>query len=495
MAIKLTDITVKKGNTTILTNIILDIKTTENWAIIGENGSGKTTLLQLLAGNTEGVNGLCERHTGLKTELVASSFKTNRLVNKAYQYYQQRYTADGAALAPTVYEVVQNQVKPLNTVDEKSVILPPKPYTDAAVEGWANLLKINHLLHHKIVTLSNGETRRVHLLMALLKQPHILLLDNPFIGLDVDSRHILHTILNHITTTSIQIIIVCAAAEMSECITNAVVLKEGKIAEILRGSQISEKRTVIEKKHTFPTLLNQDLLTEIKHKLSFNDFEYAVRFRNTTIQYGTEKVVNNVSWDVKKGERWALLGPNGSGKSSLLSLITADNPQGYRNDFDLFDRKRGSGESIWQIKKRIGFVSPELHLYADAHNQVWKIIASGLFDVAALYKSLTVAEAQTVGDYIKLFSLESVKDKLLYQLSSGQQRLVFLARALVKNPPLLVLDEPCQGLDPAHIAYFRDLVNELVVSMDKTLIYVTHYEAEIPACVNQVFRIEKGEKV
>ncbi len=495
MAIKLSDVTVKKGTTTILTDINLNIKTAENWAILGENGSGKTTLLQLLAGNTEGVKGLYEKQIGLKTELVASSFKTNRLVNKAYQYYQQRYTFDGAALAPTVYEVVQNQVKPLNTVDEKSVTLPPKPYTDSAVEEWANLLKINHLLHHKIVTLSNGETRRVHLLMALLKQPHILLLDNPFIGLDVDSRHILHNILNHITTTGIQIIIVCAATEMPECITDSVVLKDGKIVEILRGPQIAEKRTVVEKQHTFQTLLNQDLLTEIKHKPSFNDFEYAVRFRNTTIQYGTEKVVNNVSWDVKKGERWALLGPNGSGKSSLLSLITADNPQGYRNDFDLFDRKRGSGESIWQIKKRIGFVSPELHLYADAHNQVWKIIASGLFDVAALYKSLTVAEAQTVGDYIKLFSLESVKDKLLYQLSSGQQRLVFLARALVKNPPLLILDEPCQGLDPAHIAYFRDLVNELVVSMDKTLIYVTHYESEIPACVNQVFRIEKGKKV
>ncbi len=497
MAIKLTDTTVKKGNTTILTNINLDIKTTENWAILGENGSGKTTLLQLLAGNTEGVKGLFERQKNLKTELVASSFKTNRLVNKAYQYYQQRYTADGAALAPSVYEVVQNQVKPLNTVDEKSVTLPPKPYTDSAVEEWANLLKINHLLHHKIVTLSNGETRRVHLLMALLKQPHILLLDNPFIGLDVDSRQILHNILNHITTTGIQIIIVCAAAEMPECITNAVVLKEGKIENILRGEQITNLKLETTNPQSLITnsQLNPNLLSKIKEKPTFNDFEYAVRFRNTTIQYGTEKVVNNVSWDVKKGERWALLGPNGSGKSSLLSLITADNPQGYRNDFDLFDRKRGSGESIWQIKKRIGFVSPELHLYADAHNQVWKIIASGLFDVAALHKSLTVAEAQTVGDYIKLFSLESVKDKLLYQLSSGQQRTVFLARALVKNPPLLILDEPCQGLDSAHISYFRDLVNDIVVSMDKTLIYVTHYQSEIPSCVDNVFRIEKGKKV
>ena len=190
-----------------------------------------------------------------------------------------------------------------------------------------------------------------------------------------------------------------------------------------------------------------------------------------------------------------MLGPNGSGKSSILSLITADNPQAYRNDFDLFDRKRGSGESIWAIKKRIGFVSPELHLYADAHNSVWKIIASGLFDTAVLFKPLSNEQAESVADFIQLFNLENVKDKLLHQLSSGQQRLVFLARALVKNPPLLILDEPCQSLDHAHMVYFRELVNELVVSLDKTLIYVTHYEAEIPACVNQVFRIEKGKRV
>ncbi len=504
MSIKLTQVSVKKSATLILDNINLDIKTAENWAIIGENGSGKTTLLQLLAGYTEGVKGHYERQPDTKTVLVANSFKTNRLVNKAYQYYQQRYTADGAALAPTVYEVVQNQVKPLNTVDEKSVTLPPKPFTDLAIETWANLLKVNHLLTHSIVTLSNGETRRVLLLMALLRQPNVLLLDNPFIGLDVDSRHILHTILNHIATTGIQIIIVCAANEIPECITNVVILKEGKIENILRdeipthsglrGSQITNLKSQNQSTTPLP-LLNPILLSKIRAKPAQNDFAYAVRFRNTTITYGGEKVVDGISWDIKKGERWALMGPNGSGKSSLLSLITADNPQAYRNDFDLFDRKRGSGESIWQIKKRIGFVSPELHGYADAHNQVWKIIASGLFDVAALYKSLTVAEAETVADYIKLFSLESVKDKLLYQLSSGQQRLVFLARALVKNPPLLILDEPCQGLDEDHIAHFRALINELVVSMNKTLIYVTHYEAEIPDCVNQIFRIENGKNI
>jgi molybdate transport system ATP-binding protein len=497
MAIKLIHVSVKKGTTTVLDDIHFDIAEGENWAILGENGSGKTTLLNVVAGAEHIAQGTIEKRKGLKTDLLASTFKHNRLVHKAYQYYQQRYTVDGAALAPTVYEVVQNQVKPLNTVNEASVTLPPKPFTDEAVEEWANVLKINHLLHHSIVTLSNGETHRVLLLMALLKQPHVLLMDNPFMGLDVASRKILHTILENIMEAGIQIILVCAVSEIPEGMTHAVVLKDGRIENILRGVEISDfKRQQIQVAETIKTFqLNQNLLSKIKQQPTRSDFEYAVRFRNTTVQYNGEKVVNDISWDIKRGERWALMGPNGSGKSTLLSLITADNPQGYRNDFDLFDRKRGSGESIWQIKKRIGFVSPELHLYADSRIPVWKIIASGLFDVAELHKSLTIKEAETVADYIKLFGLQDAKDKMLNQLSSGQQRLVFLARALVKNPPLLILDEPCQGLDQEHITYFRELINELVVSLDKTLIYVTHYEAEIPACVNQVFRIEKGQRV
>lgn len=495
MTIKLMHVSVKKGITTVLDDIHLDINEGENWAILGENGSGKTTLLNVLAGAEHASRGTVEKRKDLKIELLANTFKHNRLVSKAYQYYQQRYTVDGAALAPTAYEVVQNQVKPLNTVNDASVVLPPKPYFDVAVQEWADVLKIKHLLHHSIVTLSNGETRRVLLLTALLKKPDILLLDNPFVGLDVASRQILHTILGNIMASGIQIVLVCAASEIPEGITDAIILKDGKTADILRGPQIAEiKRQQIAENSTNKTILNQNILSKIKEQQTHNDFEYAVRFRNTTVQYGGEKVVNGINWDIKKGERWALMGPNGSGKSTLLSLITADNPQGYRNDFDIFDRKRGSGESIWQIKKRIGFVSPELHLYADARIPVWKIIASGLFDVAELHKSLTAKEAETVADYIKLFDLQGAKDKLLQQLSSGQQRLVFLARALVKNPPLLILDEPCQGLDPEHIAYFRALINELVVSLDKTLIYVTHYETEIPACVNQIFRIKNGRR-
>jgi molybdate transport system ATP-binding protein len=484
--------TIKKGDTVILKDINFEIKQGQNWAIIGENGSGKSTLLNAIAEKTTPALGHIIKSEHVKTVLFTGDFKANRLVNQSYQYYQQRYNSDDADITPTVYQIIQNQVNPLYTVDANSVVSSEKLYAEKDIEFYAKLLKINHLLHRKIITLSNGETRRVRLLNVLLKKPQLLLLDNPFVGLDVESRQTLHTILQDIMLEGIQIVLVCTPNEIPHGISDIISLKEGKIEKILRGSEIQDLK-INEAANT--SHLDNTILSKIKSKPIFDNFENAVNFRNVTIQYKGEKVVNGIDWVVKKGEKWALMGPNGSGKSTILSLIMADNPQGYGNDYDLFDKKRGSGESIWDIKKRIGFVSPEFHLYTNTYQKVWAIVASGLFDTPQLSKPLTDAQIETVKMYLQLFDLDKDKNKLLNQLSMGQQRWVFLARALVKNPPLLILDEPCQGLDEANMVSFRNLVNDLVVSLDKTLIYVTHYEAEIPACVDRVFRIEKGRRV
>jgi molybdate transport system ATP-binding protein len=488
--IEFKNVSIKKGETVILDDINFEIKKGQNWAIFGENGSGKSTLLNIIGGNATPTSGQITRSENAKTVLFTGDFKANRLVNQSYQYYQQRYNSDDADITPTVYQIIQNQLNPLYTVDANSVVLSEAIYTENDIEHYAKLLKINHLLHRKIITLSNGETRRVRLLNVLLKKPQLLLLDNPFVGLDVESRRTLHTILQDIMLEGIQIILVCTPNEIPPNISDIISLKEGKVVEILRGpfvENLKQKNDINEPK------LDQTILSKIKSNPIFNDFENAVNFRNVTIQYKGEKVINGINWVVKKGEKWALMGPNGSGKSTILSLIMADNPQGYGNDYDLFDKKRGSGESIWDIKKRIGFVSPEFHLYTNTYQKIWAIVASGLFDTPQLSKPLTDVQINTVKMYLQLFDLDKDKNKLLNQLSMGQQRWVFLARALVKNPPLLILDEPCQGLDEANMVSFRNLVNDLVVSLDKTLIYVTHYEAEIPACVDRVFRIEKGK--
>lgn len=486
---QLKNVTLQKGNRTILSELNWQINAGEHWAIIGENGSGKSTLLDTLGGKFFPRQGKIQKPHYKDVVLIPRDYSFHRIVGSAYQYYQQRFQSIGAEMTPTVWEILQNQVKPLGTVDEHSVEMPPLAYDETFFQKQAIHFRIDHLLQRPVVTLSNGETRRTLITYALLQQPQVLLLDNPFIGLDVASRANLHELLNEISH-DIQLIFVGSATDMPNCTTHVLELVNEKTHRIHSKSFPENLNTVKEQ-----LSLNQELVTKIKSKSHFTDFETAVAFRNATVCYNGVNVVDNINWTVKRGERWALMGANGSGKSTLLSLIVGDNPQAYQNDFDLFDRKRGTGESIWDIKKRIGYVSPEFHIYFNRHTVVWKAVASGLFDTAGLFKTLKNEERELVTDYLKLLNIEHLTDRLVNELSSGEQRLVFLARALVKNPPLLILDEPCQGLDFNHMVQFRELVNELVTSLNKTLIYVTHYEEEIPTCVTKRIILRGGKQL
>lgn len=484
------EVSIQKGDRTVLENINWQAKNGDSWAIIGSNGSGKSTFLEAIAGKIFPTKGKITKPNHDEIAFVAKDYSFNRIVQAATQYYQQRFNSMDAEISPTVREILQNQIKPIGTIDEKSVDLPPLAYSENELISKANLLKISHLLDRKIVTLSNGETRRTLITLSLLKQPKVLLLDNPFVGLDIESRATLHEVLAQIIAAGIQVILVTTPKEIPNSISNIIVLKDGKIQEL--STKNVDYQTLI---HNRSIKFENNILEKVREKPIRNDFEFALKMRNVCVSYKGVNVVDNVNWEIKRGEKWALMGANGSGKSTILSLITGDNPQGYQNDYDLFDRKRGSGESIWDIKHRIGFVSPELHLYFTRSTDVWKAVASGLFDSAGLFKKLSDEERNTTKIYLKLLNINHLSERKIYQLSTGEQRQVFLARALVKNPPLLLLDEPCQGLDFENMIYFRDLVNELVVELNKTLIYVTHYEEEIPACVDKRLKLEKGKVI
>ncbi len=488
--IKFHQVSIQKGDRIVLENINWQAIEGENWAIVGENGAGKSTFLDAIAGKIFPLNGTITKPNYDEIAFVAKDYSFNRIVQSATQYYQQRFNSMDAEIAPTVREILQNQIKPIGTVNEKSVQLPPPEFSNEVLEKVAKLLKISHLLDRNIVTLSNGETRRTLITLSLLRKPKLLLLDNPFIGLDIESRATLHEVLNKVTKSGVQIIIVTSPNEIPSCINHILELKEGKIVRL--STQMSDFQQVI---HKSSSNLQPEILELIEKYPSRNDFVFALNMRNVSVSYKGINVVDKVNWQVKRGEKWALMGPNGSGKSTILSLITADNPQGYQNDYDLFDRKRGSGESIWDIKQRIGYVSPELHLYFNRNTEVWKATASGLFDSAGLFKKLSDEERELTEKYLKLLNINHLAERKIYQLSTGEQRQVFLARALIKNPPLLLLDEPCQGLDYNHLVYFRDLVNELVQKLDKTLIYVTHYEDEIPKCVDKRLKLEHGKVI
>jgi molybdate transport system ATP-binding protein len=292
-----------------------------------------------------------------------------------------------------------------------------------------------------------------------------------------------------------QILLITSSREIPDCITHIGQLAKGRwsFCGPRAGFHHPSQPNTTEQ-------LNTAILTRLRQAAqddatAGDDFSVAVKMVNTTIKYGEATILNHINWEVRKGERWNVSGPNGAGKSTLLSLITADNPQAYANEIWLFDRRRGTGETIWDIKRKIGFVSPELHLYFDTGANCFEVIASGLFDTIGLVRPLTAQQEERTLLWMQLLSLQELRTRRLAQLSTGQQRMVLLARALIRNPPMLILDEPSQGLDEEQTAYFKSLVTALCEAFNKTLIYVSHYRQELPACIDKFLQLEKGTMV
>ena len=482
MLLQLANATLRRPNNFALTNLNWTLETGQHWAILGASGSGKSLFLDALSGRIPLVGGQLLHPVGLlKTavELVARDYTFDWRIANATQFYQQRFNTQTQDDAPTVRDLLQGQIRPVGTIDPASVLLPPPAYPTTWLTDMAEQMHITHLLDRRLTSLSNGETRRTLLARSLLKRPRVLLLDNPFSGLDADSRAQLHATIDRVAEMGISLVMVVDERDIPACITHRLMMK----------SPDSERYSTHETPPAQP----------VSQKLML--FANAVRMRGVTVRYGDKTVLDSIDWTVRRGEKWALLGPNGSGKSTLLSLITADNPQAYANDFELFDRKRGTGESIWSIKQRIGYVSPELHLYFPRQTQVWDVVASGLFDTMGLFRKLGKEQKALVESQLHQLGLWNLHDRPLSALSAGQQRWALLGRALIKNPPLLVLDEPTQGLDAAHTEQFRQLVEQQCADPvatdrpDQTLIYVTHYPDELPRCISHTLRLAEGRVV
>ena len=458
---ELNNVAVKLNGITILHPVNLRIHHHEQWAITGPSGSGKTTLANALAGKIF-YQGQIDYHLPdadthhSRVLMIAQQHHFRNRSNTSDFYYQQRYNASDAGDAVTVAEYLTES----GHDDENH---------------WIDRLHIRPLLQKPLIQLSNGENKRLQLVKALFRGPSILILDNPFTGLDNEGRKTLNTILNTIVETGIHIILITAQQELPGCITHVALLENGRLTKSGKAGGIGLEKTG-------PPAFDVSLIEKLPAPAA-ETFSHAVKMVNVTIRYGEKTVLGGINWEVKKGERWSISGPNGSGKSTLLSLITADNPQAYANEIWLFDRRRGSGESIWDIKRRIGFVSPELHLFFDQGNSCFDVIASGLFDTIGLFRQLSSRQRQQVETWLELLHLQTLRDRGLFRLSLGQQRMVLLARALVKNPPMLILDEPCQGLDAMQAAYFKQLIDQLCVHFNTTLLYVSHYENDIPSCV------------
>ena len=457
------------GGSKVLTDISFSLTEDDCLAIVGPVGSGKTTLAKALSGRL------------FRTGSVYFKSRTNRvhpsilLVEQQHHfknrsnmqdfYLQQRFNSADSGDAYTIREELSNE-------DEELVAY------------WLGFFMLGHLIDKPLVTLSNGENKRLQLVKSVLRDPDWLILDNPFLGLDVEGRERLSTCLEKLRENSVQFILINSPAALPACVNRVMYLEEGRVTWDGPVSAYESFRRV--DKFVFNHTVMDDL---IKSAQVYETFQQAVHMNDVTIAYGEKVILSGIHWEVNSGARWALSGPNGAGKSTLLSLITADNPQAYSQDIILFDRKRGTGESIWDIKKRIGYVSPELHVYFREPANVFNVVGSGLFDTLGVYKKISEDQHKRIALWLGVFGISHLSQRMFQQISTGEQRRVLLARALVKNPPLLILDEPCQGLDEEQIHRVKEILNYICSNSQTTLIYVSHYSSDIPDCVNQYFKL------
>lgn len=438
--------------------------------VLGENGSGKTTLGTILEkgryayGNR--LSFVCE---DMRVKMLSFT-DIHSLSGMEVQYYEQRLEATMNDLVPTVADVMGDR---LGSPDWKRL---------------TGKLMLHDVVDKKVNYLSSGELRKLLLVNALLTLPDILVLDNPYIGLDAPSRAEFDNTIEAIVAEGVSVVmLLCDGADMPEY-TGAVLTIEN--CE-LTGLVTDRTEIAMLRRSVDSGVFDESTLPE--PPMSFNAAVHKVTFeiRGGHVKYGSREILRDVDWKIRHGERWALTGPNGSGKSLLLSLICADNPQAYANDITLFDRKRGSGESIWEIKDSIGYVSPEMQLYFKSASVVRDIVVQGMRNSLSRYKPVSPAEADIAVKWLELLGIAHLAERRFAELSSGEQRLVLVARALIKQPPLLVLDEPLHGLDSRRKQIVRSIVDAVVRRNGSTLIFVTHYTDEIPSSVTHTKTLEK----
>ena len=456
--------------------VTLDILRGEQVAIVGPNGAGKSRLVDIITGRYPLI-GDGVRYDFSPSEHPASSEHIRRIAfrdsygDADHSYYlQQRWNQhDIDPSTPTVAELLGT--------------------ARSALGGQLNeLFGLDEMADKYIISLSSGELRKFQLARALASAPRLLVLDNPFVGLDAPTRDELRQLLERlVATTDMQLILELSREdEVPDFITHVVPVAE--------GLHINPKRTLADFRAKIVATETPAGPAPTSAPAATSSAREVLRMNDVSIRYGGRYILSHVTWTVHEGEHWALTGRNGSGKSTLLSLVCADNPQGYACDISLFGRQRGTGESIWDIKRHIGYVSPEMHRAYLKDLPAVDIVASGLRDSVGLYVKPHDDERRQCLAWMRVFGIEMLADHTFLQLSSGEQRLCLLARAFVKDPELLILDEPLHGLDTRRRQMVRGIIEDYCRRPGKTLIMVTHYFDELPPCINHYLELTKPEE-
>ena len=439
----------------VLSDISFSVYSGEILGIIGPNGAGKTTLMECMMGLLPVDKG----------NLYWKNKQISPLQSKRFMFY----LPDG--ILPYAKQRVELVLKFFRKIygAEKGLL-----------ETLSNRLGLSAVFKKEVRTLSKGYRRRLLLAIGLLSHQPLLMLDEPFDGLDASHRRTLGASLDALMAQNLQIILVSHRVdEIPEKITRIIALKDGRI--LGQGS----RETMLSHRHLaslYGSATDRIQAVSKKNAPIHTSPHPIIDVRSATVRYGNIIVFKDLSWKVCHGEHWAISGPNGSGKTTLLRLVTGDHLQAYANEIYIFGRQRGTGESIWEIKKYFGVVSAELQRNYRKRIPALDVVRSGFFDSIGLYQTCTDTQRAIVDDWITRFKLSELMHRRYDLLSFGERKMVLIARAMVKSPAVLILDEPCQGLDPANRRNVLSLVDQIGHTTDTQILFVTHRPDEVPTC-------------
>lgn len=458
----------------------------QHWCLFGPNGAGKSLLANLIAFKriesgkyvecSEGFNALRDVH-------IVSFEEQQKIWQRDNRLDISEYNADAHDVGTVVSELIRST-------------RPAKYYDEELFNQLVKELDISEIIDKGIRFLSSGQIRKVLIARALYafhpEAPQLLILDDPLESIDIGSQKSIRSCIErflHSGFSSIQL--ARRNSDILPIVTYIAVVKNLEI--IMQGT-----RREVEMSETFKEIWNQAPIIPKKipenHTADKSDDGLPlIELKQVNAGYNELNVLKDFSWTMEPDQHVLIEGPNGCGKSTLLSLINGENHKAYGQDVTLFGIKKGSGETVWDIKAKFGVVSNELH---NKYTKGWKVldvVVSGFFDSVGLYDSSGSREVELAKNWLTALGVAGLEKHFYHEVSFGQQRLVLLARAMVKFPKILVLDEPCVGLDDYHRALLLGFLDKIAAQSDTNIIYVSHVKDEKPNCINQRLSFELGK--
>jgi molybdate transport system ATP-binding protein len=455
----------------ILEGTTWELRLGEHWVVVGPNGAGKSTLVRALAGEIPVVGGeVCPAEPALlRRQAAVVSFERHRgMVAREERGDAQRYFSGNVDGGTRVGDLFQY----------------PRRRPPIVGAGLLPSLDLGHLIEHRIRDLSAGEMRRFQIALALAAEPPLLILDEPFEALDAASRNELADLINQLMNADRSVVLVThRRREIPPNATHVIGVQAGRVVFQGRREDVLDPERMDSLYASRSSALREPPAPVPPQAQSGNTpSEVLVDLRNVTVRHQGVAVFENLSWAIRSGQHWAVCGPNGSGKTTLMSLIVGDHPQAYANTVRVFGKLRGSG-SIREIKEGIGLISAELQVRYRKAVTAAEVVLSGFFDSVGLYRRASPGQQAAAQNWMTSFAIQGLAGKRFNHLSHGEQRMVLLARSMVKPPRLLVLDEPCQGLDTGNRRLILQAVDRIAAAGLTTILYVSHHPDEIPACI------------